>query len=774
MSVTRRLMMLLAVWLAVACVAAVAARPATATDPPQIQSGVGAWPSPVVLFTDLIVPCPYGDVCSDGAGGMFVLDCVVVSGVGWWAEHDIYAERIASDGSRPWGSRKVVCDAGGNQGGDYVCRPVACCADGASGMIAVWYDTSGDCMYAQRVSAGGVRLWENGAGSGDYNGIAIGDADYRSRPKLLPDGSGGAIVVWMNDATYSDPFEIRAQRLTADGAAAWSPGGVQVAAIETGDTSSAELSDLCSDGSGGVMVAFFRHFGWGLPDNPKRSYVVRVAEDGTVGTPVPVAEATAYWQIYPKLVNDQDSNVIVAWEDKRPPEGTSEFATESDIYAQKIDISTGIREWSPTGEPLCTAPASQDGVLVVPGLDHSAVAVWDDHSGTSPSSPFVYANRVGGSAATLWGSSESPGVAVQAVDGAGGMKSVCADGASGAFIAWTDSRNGGSSVHAEGSIYVQHLSADGSALWGGEHMGEPLGTRGMMTTLPSLVLTSDGALGVVWAETPWGASALFQGLAHKVVDSTEPMEPLLEDVLEEAPSLVLQGEHFGPYSESTSEVLFSSGSTPVAGEIEEWHDKWIEVKPPAGMTQPSLAVYGTAGSSNSLSTAISTPGLVSVSPTSVTPGKTVTIVGRGLSAQPGTVTFGSLAGGYLALPTPTWADTLITASIPSWAWGVGDLNAATEWGSSNSLVLKIRPRVTRISPSSGPAGTTVTIGGAGFGPSKKAAAGVVKFGATPAKRFVSWTFTRIKVRVPAGAVGKLRVSVKTSGGTSASVIFRRN
>jgi hypothetical protein len=43
----------------------------------------------------------------------------------------------------------------------------------------------------------------------------------------------------------------------------------------------------------------------------------------------------------------------------------------------------------------------------------------------------------------------------------------------------------------------------------------------------------------------------------------------------------------------------------------------------------------------------------------------------------------------------------------------------------------------------------------------------VKFGATKVSKYVSWSNTRVKVRVPARArFGRLKVTVTTAGGTS--------
>ncbi|HYB22711.1 MAG TPA: IPT/TIG domain-containing protein, partial [Solirubrobacteraceae bacterium] len=73
------------------------------------------------------------------------------------------------------------------------------------------------------------------------------------------------------------------------------------------------------------------------------------------------------------------------------------------------------------------------------------------------------------------------------------------------------------------------------------------------------------------------------------------------------------------------------------------------------------------------------------------------------------------------------------------------------------------PTVTTIAPKSGPAGggTTVTITGTGL-----AGAEEVKFGANEAREFKVASSTSITAEAPAGAVGKVNVTVTTTGGTS--------
>jgi hypothetical protein len=66
--------------------------------------------------------------------------------------------------------------------------------DGAGGAIMVWADgRSGNSdIYAQRADSLGTALWTAG-------GIAVcADAAYRTDPRIVSDGAGGAILTWID------------------------------------------------------------------------------------------------------------------------------------------------------------------------------------------------------------------------------------------------------------------------------------------------------------------------------------------------------------------------------------------------------------------------------------------------------------------------------------------------------------------------------------------------------------------------------------------------
>jgi len=85
--------------------------------------------------------------------------------------------------------------------------------------------------------------------------------------------------------------------------------------------------------------------------------------------------------------------------------------------------------------------------------------------------------------------------------------------------------------------------------------------------------------------------------------------------------------------------------------------------------------------------------------------------------------------------------------------------------------LRLKPRIAKLSPTSGNRGVTVTITGTAFG--TKRGTSYVKFGVTKCTKYLSWSKTRIKCRVLAKAkFGWLKVRVTTTLGVSNAKSFR--
>jgi len=327
---------------------------------------------------------------SDGTGGAIIA----------WHDYrnslttgrDVYAQRVDATGAVRWASDGVaICTA--------VYEQVFCISvsDGSGGAIIAWTDyrkgTDTDCdIYSQGVDATGKVKW-------NPDGVPICTADYeQSSPRLVSDGSGGAIITWHDYRDSSTTgVHIYAQRVDAAGDVQWALNG---APICTPSGAGQGYPALVSDGSGGAIIAWYD---WrsGLQD----IYAQRVNAVGMVqwalnGAPICTASSG---QANPTLVSDGSGGAIIAWVDWRS-------GSDSDIYAQRVDGNTGATKWNPKepsngGVPICTATGAQ---------------------------------------------------------GLGGywfMMSMCDDGSGGGIIAWADWRN---ELNTGCDIYAQRVNASGA------------------------------------------------------------------------------------------------------------------------------------------------------------------------------------------------------------------------------------------------------------------------------------------------------------------------
>jgi hypothetical protein len=127
---------------------------------------------------------------SDGSGGAIIVWSDSRNGTA-----DIYAQRINANGVLQWTINGVaICNATGEQASATVIP------DGNGGAIITWLDTrnGNNDIYAQRINSSGAAQWTN-------NGVAISTAiNHQGSPIIVTDGSGGAIISWLDDKSYTN------------------------------------------------------------------------------------------------------------------------------------------------------------------------------------------------------------------------------------------------------------------------------------------------------------------------------------------------------------------------------------------------------------------------------------------------------------------------------------------------------------------------------------------------------------------------------------------
>lgn len=154
---------------------------------------------------------------SDGAGGAIAVwnDVRVAN------HRDVFVQRINAAGFTLWDVDGVRVDSTvGELSG------LSACSDDSNGVIIAWVRALGpnaNRVWVQRVDAHGQLRW------GASGVAAANPALSQDMPRLVRDGSGGALVLWAN-WKLSNYAVIRGQRLNRNGVRQWSAAGDSIAA----------------------------------------------------------------------------------------------------------------------------------------------------------------------------------------------------------------------------------------------------------------------------------------------------------------------------------------------------------------------------------------------------------------------------------------------------------------------------------------------------------------------------------------------------------------
>ena len=234
--------------------------------------------------------------------------------------------------------------------------------------------------------------------------------------------------------------------------------------------------------------------------------------------------------------------------------------------------------------------------------------------------------------------------------------------------------------------------------------------------------------------------------------------------------LTLTGSNFGR-TRGSSYVLFTPNVWPTASsDYVSWSDTRIVVKVPARAQSGDVQVVtgtGSSGTKRIVVESASLPRITSVSPRQVQYNQVVTVTGNNFGSSRGssTVRIGSIAIPSSALAS--WSNTRIRFRVPTNVRS-GNITVRTSAGTSNSIRLEITsPYLASVSPSRVKPGDRLTLTGANFRSSR--GSGYVLFTPnvwpTSSSDYVTWSDSRIVVKVPAGAQSG-EVKVITGGGTS--------
>jgi hypothetical protein len=357
--------------------------------------------------------------------------------------------------------------------------------DGSCGAIVIFSDYRyGNLdLFAQRVDRYGNVLW-------DPDGVPVctmtGDQSY---PQAVPDGAGGAIIVWEDNR--GGPYDIYCQRIGPDGNRQWLLSGSALCTAANDQ----RYPRIATDGYGGAIVVWDD-----LRTGAREIYARRIDSTGTPlwdvwGIPVytgyyyggsPAAFQTA-------IASYGDGEVIVAWVDNR--DGVS----DNNIYYDHIS-SDGVLSWGYDGLTLCDASGNQYSPVLSRISENRIAAAWVDYRNDTDD---LYAKMIS-SSGSWWGD----GIQIGA-DSISAPNNYCVigDPVHGITIFWRQYRN------YQRDVFVQRLNFFGELEWG------PMGVNvsDLDWTEDHLSMVDDGEGGVLlsWElSTALGAEVRAQKIDH--------------------------------------------------------------------------------------------------------------------------------------------------------------------------------------------------------------------------------------------------------------------
>lgn len=237
---------------------------------------------------------------SDGSSGAIIV---------WEDERNsilnsyVYAQRIDGNGNKLWATSGVPITLSSGPKWQLCSIEDAC-----GGAFVSW--SSGDDGYrnifAQRIDSTSA-VW------------AIGDlpvctaSQDQDSPRIVLDGSGGAIIAWYDRRDSTD--DVYAQRVTGDGDTLWVSNGIPIRINPPAGTRAYSRPELVQDGEGGAIIAWK----WGQETSSYDIFAQRVDPDGNLlwpDTAVVVCGAVG-GQYYPQMTSNAEGGAIITWRDLR-------------------------------------------------------------------------------------------------------------------------------------------------------------------------------------------------------------------------------------------------------------------------------------------------------------------------------------------------------------------------------------------------------------------------------------------------------------------------
>ena len=361
-------------------------------------------------------------------------------------------------------------------------------------------DAQGDVdLYAQRISGTGDLMWDAA--------VPVATAPAREEaPQLIPDGHGGAFVVFSvtyMEGEHAGDRDIAAQRITAAGDLLWEEGIRSV--IVSGSKAIEKQPVVISDEQGGIVVAFERKYLEGENRGDVDVFAQRLSPEGKKlwrkgAASMPVSN-TRYLERAPAMVGDGAGGFLVVNELEAR---TGKRAGDVELVAQRLNDS-GERIWQDGQEPVIVSQA--------PLAERNPAAVSDGAGGMIVSFELaglkgenrgridIGAQRIDANGVICWNAADGY-VSVASDRHLQERAPVVISGRErGAVIIWQAAYPAGRRK-GDMDLYAQYFSGRGEALW---HMGKRAAALAISEAVerdPAVLRLPDGSVMVACEKQP--------------------------------------------------------------------------------------------------------------------------------------------------------------------------------------------------------------------------------------------------------------------------------
>jgi len=401
-----------------------------------------------------------------------------------YEEAGVHAARILPDGTLPWGASGVPIT-----GNWYVSSPDVV-SDGGNGCYVTWADLRSEVanqIYAQRLTGDGERMWAE-------NGVAISaEGQEANFPGLTLSTTGGdadgMVTAWAQQE-QENQYAVYAQKISPEGAAAWTVGGVELSSLVT-NYWQANIA-VTTDYNGGLVAVWQDNSG-----TVPHCWAARVRWNGSLawGTnPVPACDplspsANSYYQTPLFEIAGNFGTYFLGYV------GVDSLGMEG-VRCQLLDHASGARLLGPNGIAAVSGIGGDANLaLVAPMSDQRTVVFWTDgrFANYSWSGPLYY--QIVGADGQMQRAANGERLVPNNTDNPYAVQyspQTCDDGAGGLFVSYVDYR---SSISL---ISVSHLDPSGDVV--GPDSGMIVWWQPGMLDQQSAFICPDGQAGcyVAW------------------------------------------------------------------------------------------------------------------------------------------------------------------------------------------------------------------------------------------------------------------------------------